>query len=481
MNSAATTAVAIFAVAMLATVALGIWSGRGRERSLTEWSVSGRGLGTVFVLLLMAGETYTSFSFLGAAGWSYSHGVPILYLIAYLGIGLAVGYRVGPALWTYCSRHDLLSIADIAEHRFGSRRFGTVVALIATVFLIPYVQLQIQGMGVVVQEMTYHAVSPKVAAVIAFVVTESFVLVSGLRGSAWVSTLKDGLVVAVVAFLAWFVPQHFFGGIGGLLHRMVLDKPTWLVFPGAGHGTFGAAWFVSTILLNAVTLSVFPTTVAGYLGAGSANAIRRNSMLLPWYQLLLLVPIAIGATALFVMPGLKNPDLALFEVVMHSLPSWAVAVIGVAAALSAIVPMSVFMLAIGTLWGKPILAGPNTRSTNGGLFRARLVTLTVGAIALGGSLFAPKGLVLLSVLSYEGIAQLVPSVLLALYRPNVTATGALAGLGVGIAVVLSLHWLGRDPLFGINGGTIALLANLVVVFTISSLSRSQERKARLDQ
>lgn len=145
---------------------------------------------------------------------------------------------------------------------------------------------------------------------------------------------------------------------------MVLDKPQWLVFPGAGSGTFGAAWFVSTILLNAVTLSVFPTTVAGYLGAGSANAIRRNSMLLPWYQLLLFVPIAIGATALFVMPGLQNPDLALFEVVTHSLPSWAVAVIGVAAALSAIVPMSVFMLVIGTLWGKTILGAGNARSTN---------------------------------------------------------------------------------------------------------------------
>ncbi len=471
MNSPAATAVAIFAVAMVATVALGIWSGRGRERSLTEWSVSGRGLGTVFVLLLMAGETYTSFSFLGAAGWSYSYGVPILYLIAYLGVGLAVGYRVGPALWTYCLRHGLLSIADIAQHRFGSRRCGTVVAVVATVFLIPYVQLQIQGMGVVVQEMTYHAVSPSVAAVIAFVVTESFVLVSGLRGSAWVSTLKDGLVIAVVAFLAWYVPQHFFGGTGGLMHRMVLDKPTWLVFPGAGHGTFGAAWFVSTILLNALTLSVFPTTVAGYLGAGSANAIRRNSMLLPWYQLLLLVPMAIGATALFVVPGLTNPDLALFEVVMHSLPPWAVAVVGVAAALSAIVPMSVFMLAIGTLWGKLSLARADTRSANGPLLRARLVTLTVGAIALGGSLFAPKALVLLSVVSYEGIAQLVPLVLLALYRSNVTEAGALAGLGVGVAVVLSLHWLGRDPLFGINGGTIALLANLAVVFAISPLSR----------
>jgi SSS family solute:Na+ symporter len=33
-------------------------------------------------LVLMAGETYTTFSYLGAAGWSYTHGVSALYVVA---------------------------------------------------------------------------------------------------------------------------------------------------------------------------------------------------------------------------------------------------------------------------------------------------------------------------------------------------------------------------------------------------------------
>ncbi|MCU1644095.1 MAG: sodium:solute symporter family protein [Nocardia sp.] len=470
MTGRAVVAVSLFAVAMLATVVVGVLSGRGRERSMAEWSVSGRGLGTLFVLLLMAGETYTSFSFLGAAGWSYRYGIPIFYLIAYLSTGLVVAYFVAPLIWTYCARHKLLSIADIAEHRFGSRRLGVAVAVICTIFLVPYVQLQIQGMGVVVHAMSYGAVDLKVAAVVSFVVAETFVLASGLRGSAWVSVLKDGLAVLSVLFLAIYVPWHYFDGPGELLDRLVAEKPEWLTFPGAGGGTFGAAWFVSTIVLNAATICIFPTTVAGYLSAANPTALRRNSMLLPWYQLLLVIPIFIGAAALFVVPKLANPDLALFDLVTDSLPPAVVAVIGIAGALSAIVPMSVFLVSIGTLWGRTILGGglQGGRSpADGGRGRSQLVCFIVGAIALAGALIYPKALVNLSVVSYEGVAQLVPAVLLGLYWRRLSTRGVTAGLIVGTAVVLLLHALGRDPLFGINGGLIALLANITVAVLIS--------------
>ena len=95
MSGSAVIATTIFGLAMVATILVGLLSGRGRDKSLTEWSVSSRGLGGLFVWLLMAGETYTSFSFLGTAGWSYSYGAPILYLVGYLTVGLAVAYVAG--------------------------------------------------------------------------------------------------------------------------------------------------------------------------------------------------------------------------------------------------------------------------------------------------------------------------------------------------------------------------------------------------
>ncbi|NED81312.1 sodium:solute symporter family protein, partial [Streptomyces sp. SID11233] len=137
MSGSAVLATTVFGLAMVATVLIGLWSARGRAKGLAEWSLSGRGLGVLFVWVLMAGETYTSFSFLGTAGWTYSMGSPILYLVAYLTVGFAVAYLAGPALWTYAGRHRLVSIADIAEHRFRSRPLGILVALVATVFLVP--------------------------------------------------------------------------------------------------------------------------------------------------------------------------------------------------------------------------------------------------------------------------------------------------------------------------------------------------------
>lgn len=486
MSSSAAIATTIFALAMVATIVVGLLSARGRDKGMTEWSVSSRGLGVLFIWLLMAGETYTSFSFLGTAGWSFSFGVPILYLVAYLTTGFAVAYVVGPALWTYASRHRLISIADMAEHRFRSRPLGILVAVVATVFIVPYIQVQIQGMGVVVNAMTYGSIDLRVAAVISFVVAEVFILVSGLRGSAWVSAMKDVLVIAAVAFLAVYVPMHYLDGVGDFMHRMVTEKPEWLTFPGHESGGLDGTWFISTLLLNAVTITIFPTTVAGYLSAKSPNALRRNALLLPWYQLLLFIPMMVGATALFVMPNLKNPDLALFSLVTDSLPAPLVAVIGVAGALSAIVPMSVFMLAIGTLWGKTLLGGGNgadPRSRRTGSAPAddmrtkrlsQLVCVLAGLLALGGSLFFPNTLVQLSVLSYEGLAQLVPAVLLALYWRRMSAVAAGSGMLVGLAVMTALWSTGNDPWNGVNGGIIALAANLTVTVAVTMLRKDAE-------
>jgi hypothetical protein len=72
----AVVSVGILALFMVAACVLGVRAGRGRDRKdLAEWSIGGRSLGLVMTLVLMAGETYTTFSYLGAAGWSFTHGV----------------------------------------------------------------------------------------------------------------------------------------------------------------------------------------------------------------------------------------------------------------------------------------------------------------------------------------------------------------------------------------------------------------------
>ncbi|MFH9133185.1 sodium:solute symporter [Streptomyces sp. NPDC017524] len=476
MNAAVATSV--FAVFMVATVALGLLAlrGRGKGGGLAEWSVGGRSLGPVFIWVLMAGEGYTSFSYLGAAGWGYNYGAPVLYVVAYMSCGYAIGYVVGPMLWGYARRHGLVGITDMVAHRFGRPWLGAVVAVLATVFLLPYIQLQITGMGVVLSVISYGAVSLNWAYFAAFAVTTGFVVVSGLRGSAWVSVLKDVLVIVTLGFLALYVPLHYFDGYGPFLDRLVTEKSDWLTLPGHGGGGsgdgggsgFGELWFISTTFLNSLTVVIFPTTVAGYLGARNADALRRNAMYLPAYNVLLFVPMLLGLAALFVVPGLAGAEsnLALFKLVVDSLPAWAVGVIGVAAGLSSIVPMAVFMLVIGTMWGRSVLSLV-PRLAERQKPAAQVVVVIAGSLALLLTYTAPNTLVRLSLISYEGMAQLLPMVLLALVWRRLTFRGAFSGLTVGVAVVCVLVFSGNDPVGGVNAGLVALAVNLAVALAVT--------------
>src|SRR4051794_16742582 len=470
MSTDAAIAITIFAVAMIGTLGLGIAAARGRDTDIGEWSVGGRSFGVILTWVLLAGESYTSFSYLGAAGWAYGYGAPILYLVGYLATGYAVVYRFAPMVWGYAKRHDLISISDILAHRFRSKRFGIAVAAVATIALLPYIQLQIQGMGLVVSALSYGEIGLKTAFVIGFVVAAGFVLVSGLRGSAWVSVLKDSLVILTIAFLAVYLPLKLFGGYGQLFGRLRAERPQWLTLPGHDSPGLGVLWFASTCVLNGVTFTVFPSFVAGYLGSKSPNTIRRNAIFLPMYSVLLLVPVMLGLAASLVVPKLDSNDLALLTMVTRELPGWVVGIVGVAGALSAIVPMAVFMLCIGTLWGKRVS-------------QARAVVVAAGLVALAGALLVPNALVRLSVLSYEGVAQFVPALIGGLLWRGMTVRGALAGLLVGEAIVVPLALTGHDPLLGVNVGLLGLVANAIVNVAVSRArpERTAPTRFRRDQ
>ncbi|OKK19862.1 sodium:solute symporter [Streptomyces sp. CB00455] len=477
---------------MVATIALGLLAVRGRGGGgggLAEWSVGGRSLGTVFIWVLMAGEGYTSFSYLGAAGWGYDYGAPVMYVVAYMACGYAVGYVVGPLLWSYARRHGLVGITDMVAHRYRRPWLGAAVAVLATLFLLPYIQLQITGMGVVVSTVTYGAVSLEWAYFVAFAVTTAFVVVSGLRGSAWVSVLKDVLVIGTLAFLAVYVPLHYFGGYGELFDRLAAERADWLTLPGHGagadgRGKLGTAWFASTTVLNALTVVIFPTTVAGYLGARDGDILRRNAVLLPAYNVLLFVPMLLGMAALFVVPGLTGADsnLALFKLVVDSLPAWAVGVIGVAAALSSIVPMAVFMLVIGAMWGRSVLSLlPRWSAGERQKTASQVVVVVAGSVALVLTYTAPNTLVRLSLVSYEGMAQLVPMLLLGLVWRRLTAAGAVSGLVAGVGLVCALVFTGHDPVWGVNAGMVALVLNLAVALAVSLLGPPEADDGRPDE
>ena len=76
-------ALAIIGLTAALALGLGLRARRGRDMSLEQWTVGGRGFGSVLVFVLLAGEIYTTFTFLGGSGFAYGKGGPAYYILGY--------------------------------------------------------------------------------------------------------------------------------------------------------------------------------------------------------------------------------------------------------------------------------------------------------------------------------------------------------------------------------------------------------------
>ena len=112
---------------------------------------------------------------------------------------------------------------------------------------------------------------------------------------------------------------------------------------------------------------------------------------------------------------------------------------------------------------------------------SQAVALLAGVLALVLTYTWPNALVRLSLVSYEGMAQLMPAVLLALVWRKMSAAAVLSGMVVGIAVVCWLVFTDRDPFHGVNAGVVALALNVGVTVAVTLLRPAHTPPERLAQ
>ena len=97
--SASAVALSIVAVVVGATMAFALLSVGRIKMDPQQYIVGGRSFGTILLWVLMAGEIYTSFTFLGMAGWAYGKGAPAYYILTYGTCGYIIGYFLLPQIW----------------------------------------------------------------------------------------------------------------------------------------------------------------------------------------------------------------------------------------------------------------------------------------------------------------------------------------------------------------------------------------------
>jgi solute:Na+ symporter, SSS family len=482
-------ALCILGIFFAGALAVGVAARRGISMNFEEWSIAGRGFGAVISFVLIAGEIFSTYSFLGATGWAYAKGAPVFYYMACASLAFVIGYWTLPRLRDVAQAHQLVSFSDYFEQVFASRMLGAMAAIIGLGAMIPLLVIQMKGLGIIVHESSYGGLSEAAAIWIGLAIMVGYIVVSGIRGAATVAVVKDALILVVALSLAIYLPIHYLGGYGRLFEAVEKAHPGHFTIPDTG---LNATWYNSTVLLVSLGYYLFPHAFTSVYAIKTRNAVRKNTILMPLYQMLIVCMYIVGFTAIIVVPGLTGSsiDIALFVIVKKTFPDWVVGIIGGAGLLTALVPGAMILLNASTMFSKNVVkryvlpqASEATVTTV-----ARLTVPVYALICVTILFYSGWSMVPISLFASNLLDQLFPAFVLGLMprttkRPIPVASGIVAG--IALLAYVSIGFGGSlaqafpnmaASIASVNIGLIALGLNVLVLIVCWKLTCVTERK-----
>jgi SSS family solute:Na+ symporter len=472
---------------LLVTIGGTILYGRRKVRAKTveEWALGGRRFGTVIFWFLNAGEIYTSFAVLGISGLAWSNGAPAYIAFCSVSLSAALGYWLMPKIWSAGRRHGLLTQADFFAERYDARWLGVVVAIAGIAALLVYVQIQITALSLVLRLAVGGAMSPLVSAVSAAICMLAFVLFAGLRSAAFAAGIKDVLMVVLVVALSATVASHVgASSVLDIFARVQVLHPNIGALPGlVPEERKTATWLMTSAFNVALGTWIFPHMFQLCYSASDANTIRRNAMWQPLYSLSYFFIILLGFAALLAntAPLGGDPNAVLLQFISDRYPAWMVGLFTGTACLLALVPGSVLLLTLGSIFSRNVvkLVIP-TLSEKRGLLASRGSMLLFAAVAVWMTLSSNTSLFEIGLTAYAAIGMLAPGVLLAFVWKPADALGVFCGILAGCFILLmpAAKAIESALLPEWEPGLIAIIGNAAVLVVISAASNLVSQRRR---
>jgi len=410
----------------------------------------------------------TAWTFYGAVGYAARSGLE--FVTIYLGPTLVmVGWwwllrklvRIGRS-------QRVTSVADLISARFGKSNLLAIgVTVLAVIGTTPYIALQLQSVTLSVDifaqaegavprnpDTDYSALWVAIGLAIFTVIFGTRNLDANERHHGVVMAIAVEAVVKLCALLAVgiFVVWGLSGGIGPVLERIDASPiGTWEVD--------GGRWAGLTLISAAAFLTLPRMFQVLVVENDDERQLRVASWAFPLYLFamsLFVVPIAV--VGLDLMPAGSNPDLFVLTLPLDQGQGGLAMLSFLGGFSSATSMVIVAAIALSTMVSNHIVMPIWLKVTGGGASVSgdvRHVVLVsrrlsiIGVVMLGYLYFRLSGggaaLAAMGLISFAGLAQVLPAMLGGIFWRGATRVGALAGLSTGFALWLYTLFL---PSFG---------------------------------
>lgn len=414
-------------------VLLGLFTGL-KVRDSSSFFVAGRRLSPVLLCGTILAANIGAGSTVGAAGLGYRDGLAAWWWVGSAAIGTAaLGLWIGPKIWRIAREHDLYTVGDYLELRYGV----SVRALVAGLMWLA--TLAILAGQLIAAAWILDAVAgvPKpLGCLIAGGVMTLYFTAGGLTTSAWVNLVQ--LAVLLIGLLVTLpIALAGVGGWEGVVRAADTAAPDYFGFASGGD----SGWIYLFLLAPAFIVS--PGLLQKVYGARDARTVKTGVLVSAvLLGLFAIVPPLFGMIARAIDPALANPELALPIVFTDGVPV-VIGALALAAIFSAeISSADAILFMLSTSLAEDIykrFVRPD--ATDGEVLRmARIAAVAGGAAGIGLAIVLPSVIGSLSVFYTLLSVSLFVPVVVGLYSRRPGTPAALVAMACGVAGVLAVRF-----------------------------------------
>ena len=514
------------------------WGVKGhfQAKTASDYFLAGRGISIWVFILAATATSFSGWTFMGHPGLIYRDGFPYAYASFYAITIPFTGVMFLKRQWMIGKRFGFVTPGEMLSDYFRSDFIRVLVVLVALVFSVPYLGIQLRASGFLFNVLTDGLLGVEVGMWLLSAVVFIYVATGGLRAVAYVDTMQCILLAGGIMVIGVIALVNI-GGFGALIDGIAAlsqidEKLTpdgyshYIAIPGviqyvkSGTQAIGGAWTGIMVLTYMFALMGIQSAPAFTMWSFSNKSVEPFAPQQVWASAFGIGLILMGFTA---VQGIGAHFLGADLAMLNAHPELVNNVMGsglngqdimeTAGKQGMLVPQLIYLMADAAPWLVGILSvcalaamqstGAAYMSTAGGMLTRDIVKrfimpnanhniqkilgrTGVGIIVLAALLVATvssDALVLLGGLAVAYGFQMWPSLIAVCWWPFLTRAGVTLGLVAGLIAVtltekMGTDWFGitawgRWPLT-IHSAGWGIIFNLGIAIIVSYFTQTEE-------
>jgi Na+/proline symporter len=464
---------------------IGIYTSRVKVRKASDFFLAGGGLHPIVVSLAMMATVFSAWFILGHQGTTYLQGVPYIAHFMHIPLMGMISLLFFPRLWAVARRNGNITPSELFGNYFDSELVRILIVVVAALYAVPYVALQLRGAGYTLETLSGGRVTAFSGAIVLGVVVVLYVFLGGLKAAAYTDSIQ-GVLLCIGAFL---LGATTIGAVAALNPEGFFPQfKLGIEAQGVGYYTLpslGETWswpYILSIALATCGIYFSPSYMMLVTSARTTKTFR-------WQGIVIMTCIMgfmyfifsaiVGMGGRNIVTDLANTDALSLEVVFNYMPpvAFVITALGILAAMNS--TAAGYLANTSTIFARDLYvryinkdAPPRKQ-----VFMGRMMVLVIVIIAVIFSVAVLDLLVLLGTFATAFGLLLAPAIFAVTYCPRITKQAINLGLICGIVTVMFTYFGPvRYPL-GIHMGGWGLIVNVAVVAVVTKLTAPPSKEA----